>query len=640
MMNRVLCVSAFPERRNTISEECRSHGLDVTFIESPKGKEAAKLGFLAAPTWRDPYKNRLLTWGELACFAGHYSAWQRAAERKEGAVIIEDDAAILGPLEFSRLGEIVYLGGRFMGDQPLPAATVEESEAGLIPVPYTYWTVGYWISQYAARQLISDTVKQWIIPTDEFLPFHCGLNPHVLGRDSHSLHGQVRAHEPLSAHAVPKWLVEPSKRWPSSTENSEPAFDLRTAFFATDPAKAAVLERSLKDQGWYYSNLMAGDPGWDTSGPGGRQKLEALQSWVAGLDQTNARAIVLALDGYDTIVLAPPDEVLRRYAELGSQIVIGGEMACWPAKELKDDLLSYAAQGWPGETSAETAIYQFPCSGTIMGTARALNTELKSALGSADQDDQLLLQKQMLSQDDQKMWRVDREAYLFQSLNGADGHLDPRGEAPYNVRTKCWPKILHDNGPTKNLNQVIPAAKSPEFNIELAPDAGQWLTLAPDVLGMPFLKAETALAMAEAAQAAGPWQPLPGDNVPGDELRMSAWDEGLKRLLTGYLTSVLKPIVESVWRPARWREPKDLFFIRFSKNGQPQIRLHEDKSYLSCSIKLRGACSGGELWFPRQNFSDSLIAPGWLIIWPSEVTHPHRVLPVKQGKRVSLVVWT
>ena len=640
MMNRVLCVSAFPERRNTISEECRSHGLDVTFIESPKGKEAVKLGFLAAPTWRDPYKNRLLTWGELACFAGHYDAWHVAAESKDGAVIIEDDAAILGPLEFSRLGEIVYLGGRFMGDQPLPAVTVDASEAGLIPAPYTYWTVGYWVSQYAARKLISDTVKQWIIPTDEFLPFHCGLNPNVKLRDAFNLYGQTRSHEPFRAHAVPKWLVEPSKRWPSSTENSDPAFELRTAFYATDPAKAAVLERSLKDLGWYYSNLMVSDPNWDTSGPGGRQKLVALRSWIAGLDQTNARAIVLALDGYDTLVIAPPDEVLRRYAELGSQIVIGGEMRCWPDKSLGGALLSYAAQGWPGETSAETAIYQFPCSGTIMGTARALGAELGSALISEDQDDQLLLQKQMLSRNDRQMWRVDREAYLFQSLNGADGHLEQRDGSPYNVRTKCWPKILHDNGPTKHMDQVIPAAKSPGLNIELASDAGQWLELAPDVLGMPFLKAETALAMAEAAQAAGPWQPLPGDNVPGDELRVSAWDEGLKRLLAEYLTSVLKPIVESVWRPARWREPKDLFCIRFSKSGQPQIRLHEDKSYLSCSIKLRGACSGGELWFPRQNFNDSLIAPGWLIIWPSEVTHPHRVLPVKQGKRVSLVVWT
>ena len=640
MMNQILCVSAFPERRNTITEECRVHGLDVTFIESPKGDEAAKLGFLAAPTWRDPYKNRLLTWGELACFAGHYSAWQRAAESKDGAVIIEDDAAILGPLEFPRLGDIVYLGGRFMGDQPSPTVTADASKAGLITVPYTYWTVGYWVSQYAAKQLILDTVKQWIIPTDEFLPFHCGLNPHISGQAGGSLHGQTRAHEPFIAHAVPEWLVGQSQRWPSSTEHSGPAFELRTAFFATDPSKAAVLERSLNDQGWHYSNLMAGNPDWDTSGPGGRQKLEALQSWIAGLDQTNARAIVLALDGYDTLALAPPDEVLRRYAELGSQIVIGGEMTCWPDKSLEEALLSYAAQGWPGETSEETAIYQFPCSGTIMGTARALGAELGSALRSEYQDDQLLLQKQMLSRDDRQMWRVDREAYLFQSLNGADGHLEARAEGPYNVRTKCWPKIIHDNGPTKHLGQVIPASKSPEFNIELASDAGQWLTLAPDVIGMPFLKAETALAMAEAVQSAGPWQPLPGDNVPGDELRVQAWNEECRDQLTEHLSSVLQPIVEAVWRPARWRDPKDLFFIRHSPSGQAELRLHEDKSYLSCSIKLRGACSGGELWFPRQNFSDSLIAPGWLIIWPSEVTHPHRVLPVKKGKRVSMVVWT
>ena len=638
-MNQILCVSAFPERRETINAECRVHGLDVTFIESPKGEEASKLGFQAAPTWRDPYKNRLLTWGELACFAGHYAAWQRAAESKDGAIIIEDDATILGPLEFARRGDVVYLGGKFMADH-------EPIQGELIPAPYTYWTVGYWVSQYAARQLISDTVKQWIIPVDEFLPFHCGTNPHVQGRDVGSLHGQIRAHEPFPAHAVPKWLIEPSKRWPSSTENSAPAFELRTAFFATDPDKAAVLERSLKDQGWYYSNLMAGDPAWDTSGPGGRQKLTALRSWIAGLDQTNGRAIVLALDGYDTLVLAPPDEVLRRYGELGSQIVIAGEMACWPDASLKDALLSYGAPGWPGETSAETAIYSFPCSGTIMGTADALSAELQHALAIErtssvlDRSDQLLLQKRILAADDRRLWRVDREAYLFQSLNGADGHLEARDGGPYNVRTKCWPKIIHDNGPTKHMDQVIPAAKSPEFNIELASDAGQWLTLAPDVLGMPFLKEETAAAMAEAVQSAGPWQPLPGDNVPGDELRLNAWDAGSARLLAGYLTSVLKPIVESVWRPASWREPKDLFFIRHSPSGQAELRLHEDKSYLSCSIKLRGACSGGDLWFPRQNFSDSLIAPGWLIIWPSTVTHPHRVLPVKKGKRVSIVVWT
>ena len=631
-MNQILCVSAFPERRQTINEECRVHGLDVTFIEAPNGAEAAGLGLKPAPAWRDPSLMRLLTWGELACFAGHQAAWVQAAQSTGGAIIIEDDARILGPLDFPRRGDIVCLGGRFLADPPEPTD-------GLIRAPYTYWCVGYWISQEAARKLLRATVSQFIVPVDEFIPYHAGTSPYDM-----TVHGQTPSCG-LEVWALPKWLIEPSGRWHSGTESSGPAFELRTAFAATDPKLAKRLIDSLESHGFTADGLMAGDPHFDTSGWGCIQKLKALVQWLSTLDESRVRSIALVIDGYDTLTLVGPDEILSRYGGLGSQIIVGGELPCWPDESLADPLMKYAKPGWSGESGEHSAIYNFPCAGTIIGASGILHSELKIALSeellrSAPHDEQRAVQKRILQVQDRSVWRVDREAYLFQSLSKVGDELQQREGYVFNTTTRCYPAIIHDNGPTKHMDQVIPAAKSPEFNIELASDVGQWLTLAPDVLGMPFLTAETAAAMAEAVQSAGPWQPLPGDNVPGDELRVQAWNEGCNDLLTRHLTSVLKPIVEEVWRPARWRDPKDLFFIRFSRSGQPQIRLHEDKSYLSCSIKLRGACSGGELWFPRQNFSDSLIAPGWLIIWPSEVTHPHRVLPVKKGKRVSIVVWT
>ena len=49
----------------------------------------------------------------------------------------------------------------------------------------------------------------------------------------------------------------------------------------------------------------------------------------------------------------------------------------------------------------------------------------------------------------------------------------------------------------------------------------------------------------------------------------------------------------------------------------------------------------GNCFFPRQNYTDRLIPLGWLLVWPSRITHPHQVTPVSgKGERVSLVVWT
>ena len=95
-----------------------------------------------------------------------------------------------------------------------------------------------------------------------------------------------------------------------------------------------------------------------------------------------------------------------------------------------------------------------------------------------------------------------------------------------------------------------------------------------------------------------------------------------------------------IWHPAEWKDPSDMFLIRYSPERQTYIRLHNDRSLLSISVKLIEAREGGVLTFPRQGFNDRDIPVGDAILWPSQVTHPHTVTPVKKGKRVSLVVWT
>ena len=615
----ILCVSAFPERRKTIDAELALHGHQTGYIDAPLGREAALEGWKPSPTWRDPYHNRLLTWGELACYAGHHAAWQLAAGMMDGAVIIEDDAKILGPLEFQRRGDLVYLGGKFMADH-------EPIQDGLIPAPYTYWSVGYWVSQAGAQKLLATSrYSAGVIPVDEYIPARSGHNPNF-----------ITTFSDFSAWAVPEWLVEPSGRWPSSTEGSGPAFELRTALFATEPEKAKRLCDSLDAHGYGYDVLMAGEPNWDTSGRGGARKLNALSNWLVGLDQSKVRAVALALDGYDTLALGGPDDILRRYGAMDSAIVVGGEVNCWPDEALRQPLKAWSGTGWHGETAGK-AIYYFPCSGTIIGMADALRYEVGACFSLGFDDDQLAVQKRILDVNQKDLWRVDREAYIFQALNGAEDHLERSKDRIRNIKTNCVPMILHDNGPGSTLDRFVSSSVPA---IEQDAKAGQWLQVAPDILAMPLLSSDCAAALAKSAHLTEPWEPLPGDNVPGDELRLKKWDEVRAEEITALLNEHLPAIVESHWRPATFKPPADAFFIRYSSGGQPAIRLHEDVSYLSCSIKLRAACAGGELWFPRQNFSDRLIPPGWLLIWPSRITHPHQVLTVTKGRRISIVVWT
>ena len=145
------------------------------------------------------------------------------------------------------------------------------------------------------------------IPADEFVPYHFGRNPNVRG-DHHQAPPAM-----IEAWALPGegLLASPSGRWPSATQASEPAYELRTAVWATDPGKARVLTDSLDRHGWAYEVLMAGkaDWTWDRGDKGGILKLSSLADWIDGLDQSNVRTVVCALDGYDIRALAGPQGV-------------------------------------------------------------------------------------------------------------------------------------------------------------------------------------------------------------------------------------------------------------------------------------------------------------------------------------------
>ena len=68
--------------------------------------------------------------------------------------------------------------------------------------------------------------------------------------------------------------------------------------------------------------------------------------------------------------------------------------------------------------------------------------------------------------------------------------------------------------------------------------------------------------------------------------------------------------------------------------------MHHDDSYITGSIKLNNDYTGAELLFPRQKFSNKDVQVGDLLLFPGEVTHPHKCAPLKSGEKYSLTMWT
>ena len=624
-MIEIFVVSAFPDRRPAAQSSLVDVGgvkaESIHWVDAPVGR--ATTGFTASPRWRDPFEDkRFLNWGELACFSGHHAAWKAIVSSGiQEALVFEDDLKMLGLLlNVMHLvrGDIMYLGGKFMEE---PKVQVDE---GVWDLPYTYWTIGYYITAAAAQKLILATRPTDTIPVDEFIPYHCGVNPNVS-----TLTGQDPALN-LSGYALDPWVVEPARDGKSGIVGSDSCYELKTVVFATDVAKAKEAVSAYKAMDYNPTILGSGEAGWDASGPGGISKLRWLRDWLRSEVDLDHK-IIFAVDGYDTLPALNAATLMKRFAQMDADIVISGENTCWPDTDLAEIFdENHAASSYPD------APYPYPCSGAFIGFPDNIRHCLKNGLDDA-KDDQLFLQQKILLPDDLARWRIDTEAYLFQSLNGAVFHVERRGGDPFNIKTNIFPAIIHANGPSR-MDVARPLRwKDPE----LEAGAFQWIEVADGILAMPFLNEATCRHwVAQSFRLPQLWAPLKDDAVPGDELRLKAMDSKLFTWMQSTCKEGLAPVIKNRWRPAKWHDIADSFLIRYSKARQPDIGLHEDISYLSCSIRLKKSCAGGELQFPRQNFNDGLIPNGWLMVWPSRITHPHHVLPVRKGERISVVVWT
>ncbi|XP_056628680.1 procollagen galactosyltransferase 2 [Triplophysa dalaica] len=183
------------DRRDRMLNSMAVLGLEATLVEAVDGKalntsQLQALGIEMLPGYKDPYSGRVLTRGEIGCFLSHHFTWKQVMESGlQHALVLEDDVRfeprfkkrlqiIMKDVEKAHLDwDLIYVGRKRM-QVAQPEVSVEGVN-NLVEADYSYWTLGYAISQQGARKLLAAQPLGKMLPVDEYLPVMFNKHPNV-----------------------------------------------------------------------------------------------------------------------------------------------------------------------------------------------------------------------------------------------------------------------------------------------------------------------------------------------------------------------------------------------------------------------------------------------------------------------------
>lgn len=200
------------ERRKLMEISFKELGLDVTHFAAVDGKTLDMnnlKGVTLMPGYEDPYHKRPMKAGEVGCFLSHYYIWEKIVkEHIPITLILEDDIRFVSFFrnrflqlmrEIERLDwDLVYIGRKILLDDEEQFVTEHTTK----PL-YSYWTLGYLISERGARKLLDAKPLDNVLPVDEFLPIMFDQHPN----DNWKAHFPVRN---VQAYSAAPLLVHPT----------------------------------------------------------------------------------------------------------------------------------------------------------------------------------------------------------------------------------------------------------------------------------------------------------------------------------------------------------------------------------------------------------------------------------------------
>lgn len=595
-------------RRADRKTEFQKNNLEnFEYIQAIDGEANIFRHIQARPNWLDPFKKRPIQQNEVACFLSHIKAWQRCIELNQAVIIMEDDAIINNEWNEGRYKELVkqYDFVYLQRNENEPTQVTRLDDFIERPI-YPYNMTAYCINPSSAKKLINMVNYSDFIPVDEFMPEiikNRDLDVVALTKDSCN-----QIHRDFSH---------------SDIENNKPfqPFKVHAVTCGTDRKKCTYVNTSARKYGIDIVNVGTNIEweGTDMSALGGGMKINLMKDYVEDLHDND---IILFTDAYDVFYADDLETITERFLEFNKEIVFSGELFCYPHDKLASEF-----------PDAHTR-FKYINSGTYIGRVGELKKLYNHEKIEHWDDDQLYVHKCFLYEDFDIA--IDYECYIFQTHFEGTTKL---GEQLNNPVTRCCPCIYHGNGGEDTTNKFLSL-----YNAFHKPTSAYFIPhnkieyLSEDMLVVDFMTQNQCERLIELADMHGGWGSLSYDKFPAQEIRMK--ELGLWKELEKAWQDHIVPTVEKYWRPLEMYGLRDGFVMRYAMDTQTKLNLHHDASLVTGSVKLNDDYMGAELIYPRQGFSNKDIPVGKCILFPAQVTHGHECLPLVNGVKYSLTIWS
>ncbi len=230
---------------------------------------------------------------------------------------------------------------------------------------------------------------------------------------------------------------------------------------------------------------------------------------------------------------------------------------------------------------------------------------------------------------------LDLECYIFQC---SDPVVTVKEEQMFNPITRCFNCVYHGNGGDSEKQQFEVLYKqfydkTPMLYIKTK----DYEVIDDDMIMMDFMTPEKCQEMIQLAEDQE-FHSHYADNVPSQDLRLK--EIGLWNELEKHWNKTVYDVVYKYWEPCHMYGLRDAFIIKYTMDGQKSLRLHNDASMVTGSVKLNDDYTGGVLKFPRQGITNEDIPIGKLILFPGQCTHGHTSTELLSGTKYSLTIWS
>lgn len=630
MHKLVINLSHRVDRKNHFMNQC-GFLEDYRFLHAVDGhtithEQMKKNEFGINHKWRDPFKNRRLTKGEVGCFLSHYDAWKKVIELNETTIIFEDDVTIdrwdWKENEYHEWMDehdidLLYLGY----NENNPSGVAAGSNENLVKPDYPYNAHGYMLTPKMAHELVNSGFHRKIIPTDEILAQKCATH-------------NIQALRVDVVHQVSREKLGTNIE-PFSHDDWFQDFNIHPITVGTDRKKCSALNDSAALQGFGVKNLGTNVnwAGTDMQGPGGGHKINLVKEHLATLPEND---VVLFVDAYDVFFTKDLQEIVKRWMDASVEILFAAEAECWPQESM--------ASKHPEPNAFK---YKYLNSGTYIGRVGALKEFFAEQIND-DDDDQLYMQRIWLNDTTAHSVGLDYEQYIFQT-NEPEVWVDRELWNPVSFTVPC---LYHGNGGPEakekfdslwndvkvKYTNSLPRANSEVTSPMFIPHKGKIDILEKDMFVIDFMTQSQCEQLMELGDKHGGWAPMAEDKFPAYEIRLKElglWDE-----LCSHWEKNVYPIIENYWQPMQMYGMRDAFVMRYSADTQKSLALHNDASLVTGSVKLNDDYKGASLMYPRQGISNDDIPVGKMLLFPGAVTHGHECQELYSGVKYSLTMWS